>query len=353
MKIQILHANNERCTIPQGQFFRELFNFFARVSKDEPIEWTNDPCNVLAVTNIDLSDISQIPWADTNIIFAETCQQIYDLSYKLDYTKAYIFATESYADFEHLKEKFYGLPLIAHYAVFNEVFNYGYDLFNARCYLTTVKIVDDIPGHDYFCLIGRQSNLRTRFIYELAKQDLSNSLVKYNGKVVGNSGASPKFDRLDYKNGFFDTSSNSDIGNMLPSKLIQADLYNNFRAEIQFETDSIGGQGWDLIEYHVTEKTLKPLIIGKPCLMYGPVGYNLWLSQFDIDLGHGNFEYNYDSIEEDQKRACAVVEQIADIDWGTVTKNTQAKDKNLIGMHKLSELSKKNCLDFYRRIRAM
>lgn len=351
MKIQILNPDSENCTITPGHFFRDSFDYFAKILKDTPIKWSGEPSQMLAVTNVDLDGLTEISWADTNIVFAETCQQIYDLSYKLDFTKAYIFVTESWIDFDILKEKFYGLPLIGHYAVFNEVFSYGTDLFTVKNQFTWLDKSKELPEYDYFCLIGRASSLRGRFIYELAKQNLSNSLVKYNGKVIGDSGAPAKFDRLDYSNGFFAVAAETAVGGILPSKLIQSTLYNNFRAEVQFETDAIGGQGWDLTEYHVTEKTLKPLIMNKPCLMYGPVGYTQWLSTLGIDLGHGNFECAYDLIENDVNRVCAVVEEIKNINWDTVSPSEQHSVQNLLGFHKMCNLSKQNCIDLYRRIR--
>jgi hypothetical protein len=352
MKIRILNHNSENCTITAGHFFRDIIKYFSRLFKDSAIEW-GDSGDILAVTNVDLDKEYNIQWSEINIVFAETCQQIYDLSYKLDQTKAYIFVTESWVNFDHLKEKFYGLPLIAHYAVFNEVFNYGYELFSIKSHLSTVQKSKDPAEHDFFCLIGRQSTLRGRFIHDLARHDLSNSLVKYNGSVVGNSGVSEKLDCLDYKSGFFDTAADSDMLGMLPSKLIQSSLYNNFKAEIQFETDSVGGRGWDLTEYHVTEKTLKPLIMSKPCVMYGPVGYLQWLQTFGIDLGHGNFDIDYDSITNDQQRAQAVAEQIKKIDFDKVVPSTEHYHRNLVGLHQMCDLSKENTVNLYRHIRRL
>lgn len=346
MKIQVSQSES----FASNNFFRDVFEYFTTLFGDEPIEWGAEG-NILAVTNVELNSLNQIAWQDVNLIAAETCQQIYDLAYKLDYTKAYIFVTESWADIEFLKTKFYGLPLIAHYAVFNEVFNYGSELFAAKSHITALPQMTEPPEYKFFSLIGRKSNLRTRFIYELIKQDLSDCLVRYNSDQVGNSDAPAELDQLNYKSGFYGDSHH--YGMSTPSKLIQASLYNNFKAEVQFETDASGGQGWDLVEYHVTEKTLKPLIMGKPCIMFGPVGYHTWLDQFGIDLGLGNFDTDYDLVESDVERMCAVVDYIKQIDFTKVQPNQELHDKNIIGLHKLSNLSKANTLDLYRRIRAL
>jgi hypothetical protein len=237
--------------------------------------------------------------------------------------------------------------------VLNEVFNYGYELFSIKSHISALEKPKELPEHDFFCLIGRQSNLRGRFIHSLTQHDLSNSLVKYNGSVIGNSGAPEEFDHLDYKNGFFDASTQLGINGMTPSKIIQSSLYNNFKAELQFETDSVGGRGWDLTEYHVTEKTLKPLIMSKPCMMYGPVGYLQWLRSVGIDLGHGNFDINYDSIVNDQQRAVAVAEQIKHVDFGKVVPSTEQHHSNLVGLHRLCDLSKENTVNLYRHIKRL
>lgn len=350
MKIKILNPLSDNCTIKPGNFFRDCFDYFSSFLKDEPIEW-GDEGKLLAVTNVDLDSMNEIDWHDINLIIAETCQQIYDLSYKLDYTKSYIFVTESWIDIEVLKEKFYGLPIIAHYAVFNEVFNYGSELFAAKSHITALKISDQPPEYNFFCIIGRQTNLRRRFIYELSRQDLSKSLVKYYGEIIGNSGAPAQFDQLDYRNGFF--GSDYHYGMTTPSKLIQSSLYNNFKVEVQFETDATGGQGWDLIEYHVTEKTLKPLIMGKPCLMFGPIGYHKWLLQYNIDLGLGNFKNEFDSIENDQQRAAAVATQVRNIDFDTILSNQLQHQQNMLGLHQLCNFSKQNTLSLYRQLRLL
>lgn len=350
MKIQIINPNSETGSFATRSFLRDIIDYFSTLFGDEPIEWGAEG-TILAVNQIDLDSMQEIPWQDINLIAAETCQQIYDLSYKLDYTKAYIFVTESWADLDSLKDKFYGLPLIAHYPIFNEVFNYGYELFSPKSHITALNVSQEPPLYDYFSLIGRKSSLRSRFIYELCKQDLSNCLVKYNGNIAGNSGAPQQFDRLDYKSGFYGDTYH--YGMSTPSKLIQASLYNNFKAEVQFETDSCGGQGWDLVEYHVTEKTLKPLIMGKPCIMFGPVGYHQWLAEFGIDLGLGNFESKYDSIKSDSDRMCKIVDYISQVDFSAVQPNSRLHGQNMLGLHKLCDLSKANTLALYRRIRAL
>lgn len=349
MKIKILNANSENCNIGVNQYYRSLFNTFASVRNDNLIEWGNEG-SILAVTNQDLTSLQTIDWHEINLIFAENCQQIFDFAFLLDMTKSYIFVTESFVDFEILKKKFMGFPLLAHYCVLNEVFEYGSLFFNANTYYSLIEqcSIDANFEYDFFCLIGRPSGLRNKFIHALAKKDLSRCLVKYNGKVWGTSGADPRLDALDYQNGFF--NNGQQIGLQLPSKMIQASLYQNFRAEIQFETDAIGGQGWDIPEFHVTEKTLKPLLMSKPCMMFGPPGYLSWLLTQGIDLGHGCFDQTYDHIVNDSERLYSMIDVIDTVNWEDVKPNANQLSKNILGLHKLSQLSKTACVDLYKKL---
>lgn len=349
MKIQVLDPNSTVGLIAQNSFFRDIFDYYAKIQKDDPIEWVKEGGKILVVSITDLQSFEEIHWLDVNLVVAETCQQIYDFSYRLDYTKSYIFVSESWADLNDLKNKFYGLPLVDHYAIFNEIFNYGSELFTPKSHITALEPLLEEPEYDFFCLIGRPSQLRHKFMHSLVKQDLSKSLVKYNGLIAGNSGAPAKFDSLDYRRGFY--GGENHIGMYTPSKLIQSSLYNNFKLEVQFETDACGGQGWDLIEYHVTEKTLKPLIMGKPCVMFGPKGYHTWLAQVGIDLGHGNFTTDFDQTEDDYTRSMEVVKIVSQIDFSKVTASKSQKDKNWLGMYQLCNLSKTNTIELYRRLR--
>lgn len=351
MRIKLLNADSDNCHIRIGHFFRDTMNFFADCYNDNAITWGSDG-KILAITHLDFeSTLDDIPWEDINIICAETCQQIYDNQYRLDNTKSYIFLTESWVDFDHLKEKFYGIPLIAHYCVFNEVLNYGSELFQARSHLSLLTdIPKDAAEYDFFCLIGRKTKLRSNFMFNLSKLDISKSLVKYNGQLVTGSGAPENFDRLDYSTGFYDGAT-VHHGMTSPPKLVQEALYKNFKFEIQFETDSSLGNGWDLVEYHVTEKTIKPLIIGKPCLMFGPVGYHAWLNNFGIDLGHDNFNVEYDSVANDSARASAMINYIKTVDIDSVVYNLDCHDKNMLGFLKLCYQSKAACVEMYKKIK--
>lgn len=348
MKIRILNDDQEDCNIGTNHFYRHLFNDFASRLGDDVIEWGNKG-SILAVTNKDLQKLQTIEWQEINLIFAENCQQIFDFAFLLDITKSYIFVTESFVDFEVLKRKFLGFPLIAHYCVLNEVFEYGSLFFNVNTYFSLIEqcAIDTDYQYDFFCLIGRQSSLRNKFIHAMSKKDLSRCLLKYNGQVWGNSGADPRLDTLDYKNGFFPGETSMSV---LPSKLIQPSLYQNFRAEIQFETDAIGGQGWDIPEFHVTEKTLKPLIMGKPCMMFGPPGYLSWLQLHGIDLGHGCFDQNYDRIDNDSERLMSMIDVVNTVKWEEVKPNENQLSKNILGLHKLSQLSRQGCVDLYRKL---
>lgn len=333
-----------------ANFFRLFVEYANRYNQREVWTWGKHDSDVLAINEHDLREEFEIPWKKLNLIFAENCQQIYEYAFKLDQTKAYIFVTESWISKEELGIKFHGIPIVKHFCILNEILNYGRELYSPESHLSFIASTTEDPEFDFFCLVGRQSSLRARFISRLATIDLSNSLVKYNGKAMPGSGA--------YDHDSFSYNVNSIGGNYyrietgmtsLP-KYIQSKLYSKFKFEVQFETDACGGQGWDVTEYHVTEKTLKPLIMGKPCLMFGPVDYMSWLASWGIDLGHRNFQYNYDNITDDKQRVDEMVAYLKTLDFDKIVPNTEQHQSNMHGFYRLGQLSQRNCAELYQLI---
>lgn len=341
MNIQVL---NEAAGISfDRNLIIQYIQYCARLTNNFVIDLTTKPCNTLAVTHYDLQDIVNIDWQNLNLIFAETCQQIYDYQYKLDNTKAYVFITESAADFDYLKNKFYGVPIIGHFAIFNEILDYGKELYSVQSHLTTIpKASEQVPNYDFFCLIGRKTNLRGRFVTKMSQLDLEKSLLKYNGKIIEKSGAPHHYDQLDYaaKN-FYNDYFKVPSGMTLYSKVVQPQLYQDFKFEVQYETDAYESVGWEISEYHITEKTIKPLIMNKPCLMYGAPNYHRWLASYGIDLGHGNFDVKkFDDVECDESRVDALIKYLGTFDnFDDVMPNNECFKNNIFGLYLLAQFS--------------
>lgn len=352
MNIKVFNKENVR-TFELSQI-SGYFSYCAQLFNDAAINWNATEGKILAVTHEDLRDKSFIPWQDINLIFAETCQQIYDYQYKFDYTKSYVFVTESATDFELLKQKFPGVALIHHFTVFNEVLDYGRELFSLQSHLSTFKIPNTQPDFDFFCLIGRRSKLRGRFVAKLSTLNLEKSLLKYHGEVLAKSGAPSHFDQFNYTSkNFYSDYHMVQSGMTLYSKIVQPQLYTNFRFEIQYETDAFDGVGWEIKEYHVTEKTIKPLIMRKPCLMYGAQHYHQWLNTYNIDLGHGNFDTaQFDGVESDMERIDELIKYLRQrSDFESILPNQESFQKNIFGLYQLSQLSFDNTRKLYEFIK--
>lgn len=348
MNIQVLDEKNILGT--KFHMAQQYIEYCSQLFDSPEITWSTAKGELLAVTNIDLRERLTIDWHDVNLIFAETCQQIYDYSFKLNPAKAYVFITESAADFKDLQEKFFGISIVKHFTIFNEVIDYGKELFVMQSHLATIEPARHEPEFDFFCLVGRKSTLRSRFVSRLSQLDLSKSLVKYHGEVVPGSGAPFGYDQFDYASkNFYRDYYMVTSGMTLLSKIVQPKLYDNFRFEVQYETDSLESHGWSIKEYHVTEKTIKPLIMNKPCLMYGPWQYHQWLASYGVDLGQGNFDHaQFDNIQDDAKRADAIIHYLSSIkDYKEIVPNQSCFEKNIFGLYRLSCWTRENVRDFY------
>lgn len=307
------------------------------------IVWTGEESNILVVS-AETQKNYKIPWTDINIVVSETFQQIINLLPKFNLTKKYIFVTESYADPAELNRVFNGIDVLYVASVFKEVYMFGNELFTPWSLLSwSVKKRAGVPPNDFFSIVGRRSPLRSHFINELSKLDLSKSLVKYHGVTHNQCTNQQHLDQFNFQGLEFNITPykiNLGIGTCLLPKIIQPSLYNNFKFEVQCETDTSKTGGWNITEYHVTEKTIKPLISNKPCLMLGAKGYNTWLSSFGIDLGHSNFDTSYDTISDDYHRTSAMLGQLQGIlDDNQVSASESIYANNIGGLAKLSQFS--------------
>lgn len=345
--IQIL---NKGSNYTQGEilYARNYFQYASAFLKSRPISFVYDKCDFLAVDWQDLQDPYPIPWNDVNIIFVETYHQIVETSYKLDTTKKYIFVAESYIDELVFKEQFSDFNVLGYFYNFKEVYDYGTELFSPRSHLNWITREDN-HLHDFFCLIGRRTSLRSRIVMNLLKGNTTNSLIKYQGNILSTPNEAVSYDIGNYSSvSFYNDFYNVPGGMTRYSKVIQESLYNNFKYEVQIETDPRQGDGWDFVEYHITEKTIKPLLMNKPCLMLGPAGYNQWLrDMFDIDLSHGNFDLSFDQISNGLQRADAfAAEALNHIDSGILPDDLQSL-KNLNGLKLISKKSSEEFIKLY------
>lgn len=330
-----------------------FFNYASEYLSLPKIVWTGEESDILVVSAETQKNYT-IPWTDINIVVGETFQQIVNLLPKFDLTKKYIFVTESYADPSELNRVFSGVDVLYAASIFKEVYMFGSELCTPWSPLSwSVRKSVGLPHNDFFTIIGRQSPLRSYFINELSKLNLSKSLVKYHGVIndqcVGQQHLDQfNFQGLEFNHAHYKIKS----GICLLPKMIQSSLYDNFKFEVQCETDThTKDGGWSITEYHVTEKTLKPLISNKPCLMLGAKGYNTWMNSFGIDLGHDNFDMSYDTVSDDYQRTSAMLGQLQGIlDDNQVTASESIYASNIGGLVKLSQFSTHHYINLFELI---
>lgn len=353
MQIQILKSDHGRGEIST---IRDFCFLTASIKSDNKITWSEDKGDVLAVDWHDLLHKESILWKDVNIVVSETYQQIIDALPKFDFTRSYIFVTESYTTPEVIAASFPNLHIIKTFTRFVEIFEYGQSIYNPVSQFAWAQDLAREPAHDFFCLIGRQSWLRSHLVNRLSTFDLSNSLVKYHGVQVDKSKA-PDLDPISYDPNKFYFAGNTfnESPWLIPAKLIPTKLYEKFYFEVQHETDPYHSKGWQIAEFHVTEKTIKSLICGIPCLMFGAPGYNSWLlDSFGIDLSLEQFDMSFDTITNNMQRVDTMLMQLPNLIKNKVSLNTKDQHaKNMLGFTKLRDFNLQQLRELYKLLQSL
>lgn len=279
--------------------------------QDDLMPSRNFEVSMLWVNEYDLQLVAagseKMPWRDVNVISAETYWQIQHYAHLLDPAKKYITICDSWANDASISAAFPNINFVANISMFADP-AWALDkihFFDPQ-YRPIAVPMRDRP-YNTFALIGRKDQYRDNLILLLRKRYLAQSLIKYSGNVV--SADVPDFDELDFTSASFHTAAEEDqlFGSMRP----QLQCYQKFKFETAIETTAWHTGGWPVLEYTITEKTLKPLMLGVPCLMLGPQGYHDWLKQqFDIDIGLGCFDTAFDSEASDFERRKSFVNSV-------------------------------------------
>lgn len=353
MQIQTLGVEAHRGEI---NTIKDFFSLSDALKSQDTITWCTESGDVLAVDWHDLGHRTYIPWKDINIVVTETFQQIVDALKLFDYNRSYIIVTESFATPNTIKTVLPNLKIIKNFTRFVEIFEYGQRMCNPVHQYTWTQGLERTPLYDFFCLLGRTSWLRSHMITRLSSFDIGNSLVKYNGKPSAKSLA-PNLDPIAYDPNIFYSTDNtfSTTPWLIPAKLIPTELYQKFYFEIQHETDPYLQRGWQIAEFHLTEKTIKPLIMGVPCLMLGAPGYNNWLLEsFGIDLSLGQFDMSFDPITNNMQRVDFMLAQVPELIKNKVSLNTHEQHaKNMLGFYKLRDFNLQQFRDLYNLMQSL
>lgn len=283
---------------------------------------------------------SKISYQDVNIIVVETLRQFVSILNKLDLTKKYIIFSESYWDTKKYK------------------FNLDYELIympwdlvdcqnrlangsNLYFHLTDLDSVSKYkPRYDFLCLVGRSKIWRDKFVEKLEnKINLDNSLTSYYGKCLGSKDLlnldfpyERSNSKLEFENKFYQPikiPGTNFTYNL--SYFTKNELFYSTKFSVVVETEA------ELEEYHITEKTIKCIILGHPFVVISTPGYLKFLHNLGFTTYSDIFDEGYDSIQDLEERMEAVINltrklqtQVFDID-----KLRDIQNKNLNALIKL------------------
>lgn len=158
----------------------------------------------------------------------------------------------------------------------------------------------------------------------------------------------------------------------LPEHRYQFKYYNGKRKILDEQFAVKKDQGWFPPEYYqsffqvvpetsvrakfITEKTVAPLLLGKPFLIAGAKGINRKLEEFGFKLYDELFDYSFDDVDDDEQRFQLInenVKRITDIPVTELKKhNSLIRDKVMFNKQKAIELavSEKYIPDFAKKI---
>lgn len=164
-------------------------------------------------------------------------------------------------------------------------------------------LINDLDELDYeyhfVYLNGKSHNWRSLLIDTVAKHDLLKySAYSWHSNYMGN-------ESYDFK------------------------WYDGSKKILDPQYDTIKDQGWMPAEYYrsffqlvpestlkakfLTEKTMVPLIVGKPFLIAGAVDIHRRLEDLGFKLYDELFDYSFDSIKDTEERYDAICEQVKNI----------------------------------------
>lgn len=183
---------------------------------------------------------------------------------------------------------------------------YGYDINNIKVQDTNFKKL-------FNCLNRGVRPARVTLLDELYKNDLFDF-----GEISWNL-LTTDSQFIDYNLSFkywkekrlkidLDASDISDPDKVLDFHL-WSDYYLNSSSLISIQSESIMGDQI-LNKYFLSEKTWKPLILGKPFIMLGPPGYYKYLQTFGFKLYDEIFDYSFDIETDETKRIKMIVSEI-------------------------------------------
>lgn len=259
----------------------------------------------------ELNNNQNCQFTDTNILIIETLFQLRELvgTNKLDSSKKYYILSESWWDCEQYQ---FGFDYKLFYVPWDIIDYQNRATFKDNIYhhLIDLDMLDKYdPKYDFLCLIGIRKDWRDDFVHKLTKIDLSNTLTSYYGKYLGH----PDLLELDIpydRSGKFEDFEKKFYNNILHSELkhkynlsyfLSMKLFYSCKFSLIAETIAVDD------EYHVTEKTLKCLILGHPFVVMGSYKFLDFLHKLGFKTYDSLFDESYDNTKSVDARMYAVI----------------------------------------------
>lgn len=329
--------------------FKSLKSFLTHVDSYQCVRNIHDKTQIIKFNFVDngipVFDIfefftnNNIKFGDTNIIVVETLRQFLSMVWRLDKNKKYVVLSESYWDqSKHQIDLSYELIYIPW-----DIIDFQNKLTNRSNLYFHLIDLDCLKKHqpkwDFLCLIGRSKSWRDLFVDKLKHNiDLSNSLTSYYGVSIGNCSLLDidiPFDRtnskLEFEEKFYkpinipDTNLNYNL-----SYFTKNELFYSTKFSVVVETES------ELEEYHVTEKTLKCLVLGHPFVVLATPGYLNYLRSIGFTTYNEIFDESYDTILDLDDRMDGLIKQIENL------------QNFVFDVDKLREIQQKNLLNLFQ-----
>ena len=196
------------------------------------------------------------------------------------------------------------------------LFDYSTQISTAKSinYFTKDSYNYDSAKQQLFCsLIGSRRPPRDAIVGKIQKLENIEYILNYNSKELKNSSRNSDicYDFScynSYKN--FGKTSDYTISHSIP-----IDIYNSSNFNLVVETTVL-----QLNEFHLTEKTIKPIISGIPFVLIAGPHYLQRLRNLGFKTFHTLWSEEYDNIENFDDRVDTIVnliESLKDFDWKT------------------------------------
>jgi len=289
-----------------------------------------------------------LKFKNLNIIVVETLRQFLSIQDKLDSNKKYIVFSESHWDTQkYTIDLNYELIYVPWDLI--DCQNRLANRSNLYFHLIDLDMLSKYqPKYDFLCLAGRSKLWRDKFVDKLVNElDLKNSLTSYYGKCLGNSDLL-KLDipyersnsKVEFEEKFYQPINVPDTNYKYNlSYFTKNELFYQTKFSLVVETEA------ELQEYHITEKTMKCIMLGHPFVVMGTPYYLEFLHSLGFVTYSNIFDESYDRILDLDSRMDAVIELVRKLQ----TKRFNVKTLNNIQKHNINTLIRLRNQDTYEK----